>query len=96
MPVPTIDSKDALDVAPQPIVVPTTGKVRFIKTMGPGQPVPVAGDKFIQFHRPVSNQTGELAGWSWYETEDPEEIEQLREVVATKLHLNVYEEPQKP
>lgn len=95
MPTPVIpvDKTKALDAAPAEIKAPAPETVRFICTMGADQPLDLGGNRVISFHVPVNNVTGVRAAFGEYFTSDSEEIKALREVVATKPYLYVYEEP---
>lgn len=88
----TVSKDKALDV---PVTAPAAApaaKVRFVKTIGGGDPVPVGKDRTITFHVPVNNQTGELCSYGWYETSDAAEIEALRKLVVEHPYYYVLEQ----
>ena len=96
-PIPTIPLGDALDtpapdgVVPGPAPAPASAeRVRFVKTMSPGDPVRVLGID-ISFHIPRNNQTGELCSYGYYDTADPAMIEALRGIVKDQSVLYVRE-----
>ena len=91
MPIPIISKDKALEV---PVAAPAAPakKVRFVKTLGGGDPVPVGKDRTITFNVPVNNQTGELCSYGWYETDDADEIAALRKLVAEHPYYYVLEQ----
>ena len=88
-----VDKAKALDAAPAERKAPASETIRFIRTMSADQPLELGGNKSVSFHVAVDNITGDRAAFGEYYTSDSDEIKALREVVATKPHLYVYEEP---
>lgn len=92
-PVTPVDKTKALDAAPAAPSGPAPAKVRFIRTMSADHPLELGGGRTVRFHVAVSNVTGVRAAFGEYFASDPEEIKALREVVASKPYLYVFEEP---
>jgi hypothetical protein len=92
-PVTPIDKAKALDAAPAERKATASETVRFIRTMSADQPLELGGNRVVRFHVAINNVTGVRAAFGEHYTSDPDEIKALREVVATKPYLYVYEEP---
>jgi hypothetical protein len=88
-----VDKAKALDTAPAERKATASETVRFIRTMSPDQPLELGSNRVVSFHVAINNVTGARAAFGEYCTSDSDEIKALREVVATKPHLYVYEEP---
>lgn len=88
-----VDRSEALNVPPAAPVSSEPAKVvRFVRTMSPDQPLELANGTVVSFHIPVDNVTRARAAYGWYETSDAAEIKLLREVVAQKPYLYVFEQ----
>ena len=92
MPIQTVSKEKALEVPPSAPAAAVAPKVRFVKTIGGGDPVPVGKGRTITFNVPVNNQTGELCSYGWYETSDEDEIVVLRDLVANHPYYYVLEQ----
>lgn len=89
----TVSKEQALKVPPSaPVAAAKPAKVRFVKSMGPGEPVPIADGRTITFNVPVNNQTGEPCAYGWFETTDANEIAALRKLSAEQPHHYIFEQ----
>lgn len=92
--VPTVDRSKVQEAAHNPPpALPESPKVRFVRTMSADAPLDLGDGRTIRFEVPVSNVTGDRFAFGTYSTSDPDEIRELRKVVAEKPWLYVFEEP---